>query len=138
MYSNILTAKLPQIISLLCDQLHTTKKFKRELIKLVRIMIKQNYFQFQNQIFRQNKGLAMGAPSSSILSEVYLQCVEYTVIYDILLRNQILGYFCYVDDILIVYDADLTNINKVFNTMQFTVEEEKNNQINFLDVTNQL
>jgi hypothetical protein len=29
MYSNVPTAKLPQIISLLCDQLHTTKRFKR-------------------------------------------------------------------------------------------------------------
>jgi hypothetical protein len=80
----------------------------------------------------------MEAPSSSILSEVYLQYVEHTVIYDILLRSQILGYFRYVDDILIVYDADLTNINEVlssFNdatpTVKFTVEEEKNNQINF-------
>jgi hypothetical protein len=142
MCSNVPTAKLPQIISLICDQLHTTKRFKRDIIKLVRTVIKQNYFQFQNQIFRHNEGLAVGAPSSSILSQVYLQYVEHTVIYNIRLRNQILGYFRYVDDILIVYDADLTNINEVLNsfndatpTMQFTVEEGKNNQKNFLDTT---
>src|SRR5215475_5775315 len=105
-----------------------------------RTVIKQNYFQFENIIYRQHKGLAMGAPSSSILSEVYLQYIEHTAIYDVLLRNQILGYFRYVDDILIVYSHDKTNINEVlknFNditpTMQFTIEEENNNQLNFLD-----
>jgi hypothetical protein len=84
----------------------------------------------------------MEAPSSSILSEVYLQYIEHTAIYDVLLRNQILGYFRYGDDILIVYNHDKTNINEVLNgfndvtpTMQFTIEEENNNQLNFLDVT---
>src|SRR5215510_7637846 len=84
----------------------------------------------------------MGAPSSSILSTVYLQYIEHTAIYDVLLRNQILGYFRYLDDILIVYSHDKTNINEVlknFNditpTMQFTTEEESNNQLNFLDFT---
>jgi hypothetical protein len=60
MYSNVLTTKLPQIISLMCDQLHTTKKFKREITKLIRTLIKQNYFQFQNEIFRQTEGLSYG------------------------------------------------------------------------------
>jgi len=84
----------------------------------------------------------MGAPSSSILSEVYLQYIEHKAIYDVLLRIQILGYFRYVDDILIVYSHDKTNIKEVlknFNgiipTMQFTIEEESNNQLNFLDFT---
>ena len=47
-----------------------------------------------------------------------------------------------MDDILIVYREELTNIQevlKVFNnmtpTMTFTMEEEVNNSINFLDIT---
>jgi hypothetical protein len=73
MYSNVSTTEIPQIISIICDQLFTTKQFKKELIALVRTIIKNNYFQFRNQTYRQHKGLAMGAPSSSIVSEVYLQ-----------------------------------------------------------------
>jgi hypothetical protein len=56
-------------------------------------------FDFHDQIFRQSEGLAMGSPSPSILSEVYLQYVECTAIYDILVRSQILEYFRYVDDV---------------------------------------
>ena len=47
-----------------------------------------------------------------------------------------------MDDILIVYNKDTTHIYDVFNlfnnimpTMKFTVEEEKENKINFLDIT---
>jgi presenilin-like A22 family membrane protease len=50
-------------------------------------------------------GLAMGAPSSPTFSEIYLQYIEHSTIYEILLKYNILGYVCYVDDILIVYDT---------------------------------
>ena len=83
----------------------------------------------------------MGAPTSSILSEIYLQYLENTEIFDILLKHHIIGYFRYVDDILIVYKNGMTNIhdmlvtvNKITPTMTFTMEEV-NNSINFLDIT---
>jgi hypothetical protein len=52
----------------------------------------------------------MGAPTSSIFSETYCQYVENTEIKDILLRNKLIGYFRYVEDTLILYNTDLTNI----------------------------
>jgi hypothetical protein len=58
-----------------------------------------------------------------------------------LLKYHIVDYFQYVDDILIVYNKTTTNIYGVFNafnnlmpTIKFTVEEEKENKINFLDI----
>ena len=58
------------------------------------------------------------------------------------MKHHIIGYFLYVDDILIVHKNNATNIHKVlttFNnvtpTMQFTMEEEYKNKINFLDIT---
>jgi hypothetical protein len=84
----------------------------------------------------------MGAPTSSIFSELVLQHIEHTAIYDILTSNHILGYFRYVDDILIVYNKTNTDIhtvhkefNRVNNDIQFTIEEGTNDSINFLDVT---
>jgi hypothetical protein len=84
----------------------------------------------------------MRAATSSLLSEMYLQCIENTKILDILLTNHIKAYFRYVDDILIAYNQKQTNIKDVlaqFNntmaTMKFTIEEETNNIIHFLDVT---
>jgi hypothetical protein len=48
----------------------------------------------------------------------------------------------YVDDILIIYDHNNTNLNKVLNqfnnihsNIQFTVEKENHSRVNFLDIT---
>jgi hypothetical protein len=75
-------------------------------------------------------------------SEIYLQHLEITQIVNILLQHHTVGHFRYVDDILIVYKQDLTNIQNVltkFNSLtpnlNFTIEEEKNNSINFLEIT---
>jgi len=83
----------------------------------------------------------MGAPTSSILSEVYLQHIENTKIHQLLKKHRTEGYFRYVDDILVVYN-DNTNIYNVledFNNLapklKFTLEKEQNNQISFLDIT---
>jgi hypothetical protein len=45
----------------------------------------------------------MDAPTSSVFSEIYLQYIQNTEIYDLLLKYHIIGYFRYVDDILIIY-----------------------------------
>jgi hypothetical protein len=90
----------------------------------------------------QENGFAMGSPTSSIFSEVFLQHIESTAIFEILVQNHIIGYFRYVDDILIVYNVSITVIHDVFNAfnnltpnIKFTMEEERNNSISFLDVT---
>jgi hypothetical protein len=51
------------------------------------------------------------------------------------------GYFRYVDNILILYNTDKTNILDVLNTfnntmptMYVTIEDEVENKINFLDI----
>jgi hypothetical protein len=75
----------------------------------------------------------MGAPTS-VFSEIFLQFIEHTVIFDILIKQHIVGYFRYVDDILIIYDSKITDIKNVldnFNGMhypqKFTLEEENDN-----------
>jgi hypothetical protein len=50
----------------------------------------------------------MGAPTSPILVEVYIQFLEYTEIVNILKKHQIMDYHRYVDDILIIYNAQQT------------------------------
>jgi hypothetical protein len=56
-----------------------------------------------------NEGLAMGAPTSAILAETYIQHMEHKHLYQILLKHKIAGYFRYVEDILIVYNQKQTN-----------------------------
>ena len=68
--------------------------------------------------------------------------MEGTTIPVILSKHNIKGYYRYVDDILIVYTDTTTNIHTVldeFNSitpkLEFTLEEEQNDKINFLDFT---
>ena len=56
-------------------------------------VVNQNCFQFHGDMYIQMEGLAMGAPTSSILSEFYLQHLETTNIYNTLLEHNIVGYF---------------------------------------------
>jgi glycyl-tRNA synthetase beta subunit len=83
-------------------------------------------------MYIQSEGLAMGEPSSSILSEVCLQYLENTKIDNLLLSHNVVGYFRYVDDILVVYNEDITNIDILlhqFNNLtvkvKFTIEKKQ-------------
>jgi hypothetical protein len=76
------------------------------------------------------------------MAEFFLQHLEQLHIPHLSDKRKIIKYFRYVDDILIIYDSnhsDVQNILKDFNTMhpklKFTAECEENNQINFLDIT---
>jgi hypothetical protein len=103
--------------------------------------MEQNYFQFEQKFYKQIDGLAMGAPTSAITSEAYIQNMEHKQIFPILIKHKITGYFRYVDDILIIYDQAKTNTDQTlgdFNeqpTIKFTIEKESHNSINFLDLT---
>jgi hypothetical protein len=83
----------------------------------------------------------MGAPTSAILAEVFLQYLEHTQIVDILKKHQIIDYYRYVDDILIIYKPQKTNISNTlneFNAMhhkiKFTMEQQSQNMLNYLDL----
>jgi hypothetical protein len=52
----------------------------------------------------------MEAPTSSLLSEIFLQHLEHNYILHILTKHTILAYYKYVDDILVVYNCNNTNI----------------------------
>jgi len=109
-YSNIPTNELIKTIYVMCDKQSISEELKHEIMKISQIIIKQNYFKFQNELYIQEEGLAMGAPTSSIFSEIYPQHIENTIISDILLRYHIVGYFRYMDAIPIVCNKDTTNI----------------------------
>jgi hypothetical protein len=96
------------------------------------LIVTRNYFKFQDKTYLQKNGLAIGAPTSSALSEIYLQFMENTKIFDILRRSRVEGYYRYVDDILIIYDKNHINIEEVQKSfsdiatgLHFTLEREE-------------
>jgi hypothetical protein len=70
--------------------------------------------------------------------------MEHKQIYPILLRHKIIGYFRYVDDILLIYNPNKTNIqemlaefNKQQQNIKFEIEKETHKSIHFLGLTTQ-
>jgi hypothetical protein len=91
MYTNIPTDMLPHIIQILCDHNNVTAQNCNEMLQMCRLITSQNYFTFLSSTYIQHNGLAMGSPTSSILSEMYLQYLEHTKLIDILIKHQISG-----------------------------------------------
>jgi hypothetical protein len=114
MYTSIPILHLREIIeNSLMNNLVDTQQIQ-EILKIYDLVTSQNYFSHVDGILHQNDGLAMGAPSSAILSEVFLQYIEEIFITDILIQNKIIGYFRYVDDTLIIYDQIMTYFIHIF------------------------
>jgi len=84
----------------------------------------------------------MGAPTSGLIAEFFRQNLENIHLAHFTEKHKIAGYFRYVDDILLIYDPDHTNIQGITNdfnylhpNLKFTTELETNNKLNYLDIT---
>jgi len=142
MYTNITTDELVTIIESACKNNDVEEGLKHDILKLLKVIIDQNYFQFMDQTYVQDDGLAMGAPTSSILSDFSVQHLENSKICDILLNFNIIGYFRYLDNLPIIYSERKTDredllywFNNITPKLNFTIEKETRGSINFLDLT---
>jgi len=66
---------------------------RHSLITWYDTITKQNYLTNKGNIIIQKDGLAMGAPSSSILSEIFLQYTVASHIASIAKKHMIINYF---------------------------------------------
>ncbi|BHF80867.1 hypothetical protein SprV_0702399500 [Sparganum proliferum] len=93
------------------------------------------YFTFDGTIYEQVKGTPMGSSISGFIAEAVLQRLESMVFQ----HHKPKFWARYGDDTFVVIERDqvLTfrkRLNVVFPDIQFTMEEEENNQLAFLDV----
>ena len=108
---------------------------KDDILELLNLCLSTE-FSFQNSYYRQISGTPMGSPLSSFLAEAVMQDLEKRSVThnpDIRTWNR------YVDDVLATVKKDKTDdilhcINNTLENIQFTKEEEHNNQLAFLDV----
>jgi hypothetical protein len=142
LYTNIPITETQNILSNTLKQNSLDPHTQRELLGWYNTITKQNYFLNNGNILIQEDGLAMGTPSSGLIAEFFLQYIEHTHLTRLSTKHKIVNYFRYVDDILQIYDSTHTHIQTLlddFNTihpkLKFTAETEKNNTINYLDIT---
>jgi hypothetical protein len=97
-HTNIPTQQLTSVLSIIVDLNLIDNAINKELLPLHDIIIKLLFIQWK--IFQQKEGLAMGAPSSALLPEIYLQHIECNFVTTLATECNFSGYFQYVDHIL--------------------------------------
>jgi hypothetical protein len=93
MYSNIPVTETSEILTDIMKNNLLDSQTQHELLNWYDVITKQNYFSNNNDIVIQNDGLAMGAPSSSIVAEIILQHAENSHLAHITQKHNIINYF---------------------------------------------
>ncbi|BHF70332.1 hypothetical protein SprV_0301338200 [Sparganum proliferum] len=113
----------------------TDQQLKRvHIIQLLELCLK-TFFTFNGQVYEQKKGTPMGSPLSGLIAEAVLQRLERLVFSSYPPKF----WARYVDDTFVIIKRNdvqtfKTLLNSIFPDIQFTMEEELNNQLAFLDV----
>ena len=114
-----------------------------ELIALMSVCTKQNYFLFNNQFYTQEEGLAMGSPLSPLLAEIFMDHLENKLFQSkVPLLSNVFYWYRYVDDVLCCWTGShrqahnfLTFLNSLHPRINFTMEMESDGILNFLDLS---
>jgi len=131
-----------QVTEFWLDRNDINNTITKERTHLIKVILKRNYFQYNNQFFQQDKGITMGSPISSTLAEVYLQFMEETHIKQLMENQEIIYYKRYVDDILIIFDHNkikettiIDYVNKLDEHLEFKASQEIDRLTNYMDLT---
>lgn len=139
LFTNIPTELIFDVIDKRWDEIEEITKIDKVYFKkLVRIILEGAYLRYEDTIYYQHFGVPMGSPASPVIANLVLEQMEKEVLENI--QTNITVYRRYVDDtFLIIPENSVDNVLAAFNSyhrrIQFTVEEEIDNQLNFLDMT---
>jgi hypothetical protein len=128
---------LHETIELICKHSHLTNIPTDALRHLLELCTKDVQFLFNDQLYKQADGVAMGSPLGPIFADIFMSSLEKRALSDI---NDLHYYRRYVDDtIIICRDADhvsriQSRLNSLHPNIEFTIENEKDNALAFLDV----
>ena len=104
-------------------------------------LLPDNSFTLKHGIISQYSGLAMGAPSSGLIAELFPQHNENRHLAQLSQKYKIINYFRYVDDILLIFvsyhtdiQAILADCNTLHPNLKFIAETARDNITNYLDI----
>ncbi|XP_069701805.1 metacaspase-2-like [Periplaneta americana] len=141
LYTNIPIDETINIIIKKLNEAQLDNNIIQQITHLLKTSLKQNYFKFDNKIYIQSTGLAMGDPLSGYLANIFLQELENKHINNLNNKFNFSTYARYVDDTIIIYENTqnkdsqiLEEFNKWHQNIKFTLEQSNNNSLNFLDL----
>jgi hypothetical protein len=77
LYVNIPISETLNIVKTKLIQNNDTQ-IAQQILTLLKKVLSQNYFTFQQRIYKPEQGIAMGSPISGIIAEIFLQHLEDT------------------------------------------------------------
>jgi hypothetical protein len=114
MYTNIPNNEFPDIIKTQMENQKTVEHIIKELLEWCKIILNQNYFQHHGEFM--HKRIGCGFSNFKLLCVCVRACLQllgHTNIISLLIKKPIISYFRYGDDILMVFNKDLTNMQDV-------------------------
>ena len=107
-----------------------------QIIELLSFCLKTTYFQFNDCLYRQVEGAAMGSPVSPIVANLFMEDFEQRALNSS--PHPVKIWYRYVDDTICIMDKDHVDdfthhINSINDAIKFTTEPEVNNSIAMLD-----
>ncbi|XP_054290083.1 uncharacterized protein LOC129005267 [Macrosteles quadrilineatus] len=109
------------------------------LAQLAEICLNSTYFYFDGKYFEQTEGAAMGSPLSPVAANLFMEHLERNAMESAILKPKI--WLRYVDDVWAVWPHGrnkltefLDHLNSINSNIKFTMEEERDRKLPFLDV----
>ena len=136
---------LDETIDIICNSLfEENEKFKKftktQFSKLLNFAVKDSPFLFNNKLYLQTDGMAMGNPLGPTFANCFLGFHEKNWLDDCPLSFKPLLYRRYVDDTFLLFRNSthipkfLSYLNNKHNNINFTVEHETDGELPFLDI----
>ena len=142
LYTNIPVTQTKIILTNMLKHHLVDSQTQQEILSRYDVITKQNYFSHNKYIIILQDGLAMGAPSSGLIAEIFLQHLEHLHLAHLTHKHHIINYCRYVDDIFLIFHSNRTGIQRIltdFNALHpelhVTAETEKDYALNYPDIT---
>lgn len=140
MFNEIDTKQLMNIIYRFINKEKFNHKTIMEMTKYD--LTEANWIMYKNNLYKQNQGIPMGAPTSTIYASIFLD-YYITINYEEMTRKGLKNIFKYVDDILIINEKgranDIIQILERDTGLKCNIEKNEKNEKNesehtFLDM----
>ena len=117
---------------------HDCPSFIKDTFKELMLIARRGVeFSFNNQMYKQLDGVAMGSHLDPALANIFVGFHE-SRLFDGTVKPGV--HFRYVEDTFVIFGSELecdrfhVNLNQLHPALNFTLEKEQNNSLNFLDV----
>jgi hypothetical protein len=135
-YTNINSDECASVVAAAYQSYFPKSKIRGQVLaQMIQFVMKNNFFQFQGQVWQQLEGLAMGTSCAPVLANIYAASFER---HKITLMSGVQLYNRYIDDILCLFygsEANLIEFQKNVKlgslTIKWDCSQEKNE---FLDI----